>query len=56
MNRILELGPYEFNISLGERQKFELPSWGGHGNVLDSLANISQLDWAYADVYARSLT
>jgi FkbM family methyltransferase len=56
MNRILELGPYEFNISLGESQKFELPSWGGHGNVLDSLANISQLDWAYADVYARSLT
>ena len=52
IDRLLALGDYEFNVSMGEQMRFELPQWsdaGALGAWLDNLA----IDDLSGDVYCR---
>lgn len=52
IERLLALGDYAFNVSMGEQMRFELPQWsdaGALGAWLDNLA----IDDLSGDVYCR---
>ncbi|MDJ0935338.1 MAG: FkbM family methyltransferase [Kiloniellales bacterium] len=52
IERLQALGDYEFNVSMGEQMRFELPQWsdaGALGAWLDNLA----IDDLSGDVYCR---
>ena len=52
IDRLTELGDYEFNVSIGEQMRFELPQWGDAA-ALHAWLDQRDIDDNSGDVYAR---
>lgn len=52
VDRLEQLGRYEYNISIGERHRFELDRWVDAGDLVERLTTIAT-DGRSGDVYAR---
>ncbi len=52
IERLLDLGDYEFNVSMGEQMRFELPQWSDAGALGAWLDNLAIYDLS-GDVYCR---
>lgn len=51
LQRLLELGPYEFNWSRGETNRFVATSWLDHRQLIRSIRDVHEL--RSGDIYAR---
>jgi FkbM family methyltransferase len=52
MDRLLALGPYEFNFSYGESMRLHAPSWVGQDDLIPLLCSLPA-NGPCGDVYAR---
>ncbi len=52
IERLLDLGDYEFNVSMGEQMRFELPQWSDADALSAWLDNLA-IDDLSGDVYCR---
>jgi FkbM family methyltransferase len=54
IERLMELGPTEFNFSLGESLEWALPRWVSGPELLAALERLPDQELPWGDVYARA--